>query len=158
MYNFFQFAEFLFAQCFALRIDFAINIWIFENRPFFADFCRSRAQGVSKNVSIVIDLYHNKKNEGVVNLTPSPREPVMKPDVRVKRVKTLKITKKKLSDSQRHPLHIAVFLLKKFQFLSLLHMYICNIKSQFNNILDRLITIISTSFFPSQRLKKGRSV
>ena len=73
MYNFFQFAEFLFAQCFALRIDFAINIWIFENRPFFADFCRSRAQGVYKNVSIVIDLYHNKKNEGVVNLTPSPQ-------------------------------------------------------------------------------------
>jgi len=39
------------------------NIWIFANLPFFADYC-SRAQGLSKNASNVIDVYHNKKIEG----------------------------------------------------------------------------------------------
>ena len=48
----------------------------------FADYW-SRAQGLSKNVSNVIDLYHNKKIEGG---GPSSREPVMKPDIRINRV------------------------------------------------------------------------
>ena len=42
---------------------------------------------LSKNVSNVKDLYHNKKMEGGgINLTPPPRQPVSKPEVRLNRV------------------------------------------------------------------------
>jgi len=40
-----------------------MNIWNFETCNFFADYL-SRAQGQSKNVSNVIDLYHIKKRGG----------------------------------------------------------------------------------------------
>ena len=64
-----------------LQLDFAINIWIFGNFPFFADH-RGRVQGLSKNVSNVIDLYHNMKINGRGQYDPPPsRKPVCKPEV-----------------------------------------------------------------------------
>jgi len=39
--------------------------------------------------SNVIDLYHNRKIEGGGQFYPPPRQPVSKPDVRLKRVFTV---------------------------------------------------------------------
>ena len=54
---------------------------------FFADYWDS-AQGLSKNVSNVMDLYHKKKIErgGQFNPPPPPMQPVSKPDFRLIRV------------------------------------------------------------------------
>ena len=98
-----------------LRSNFA---WIFAKMPFsvvleytfsFWKFCKSFCtfeliifqalfvfahsllnQGLLKNVSNVIYLYHNKKIEGWSIRTPSPpRQPVSKPDVRLNMVNNL---------------------------------------------------------------------
>ena len=64
----------------SLETRFHNKIWIFANLPFFFEHLNfedhwCRAQGLSKNVSNVLDLYHNKKKKGGANLSPSPRQP-----------------------------------------------------------------------------------